>query len=64
MCAYSIQRLPERMIRAADVRRRKLPAAFARLEAELELHALPRARAPRLADAAEHREKEDVDAAA
>jgi len=52
------------MIRAADVRRRKLPAAFARLEAELELHALPRARAPRLADAAEHREKEDVDAAA
>jgi len=60
MSVRSIRPLPERMIRAADVGRRKLPAAFALLDAELELHALPEARAPRLVEAVEQKEKEDV----
>ena len=60
MCAYSLRRLPERMIRAADAERQKLPAAFALLDAELELHALPETRAPGLVDTDEHKQKEDV----
>lgn len=60
MFAYSIRRLPECMIGAAEVERRTLPAAFALLDAELELHALPDTRASRLADVAEHSEKENA----
>jgi hypothetical protein len=64
MChVYTARELPEHVTRAADqsgTKERSLPSAFAVLEAELALHALPQASAPRLAEVPQEQETVEV----
>jgi hypothetical protein len=66
MChVHTARKLPERVTRAADRtghKERSLPTAFAVLEAELALHALPQTSAPPLVEITQ--EQETAEAAA